>query len=460
MERRKARHSASHGSTAPNSVNGGWWTHRYARDFCALCIGVAVGSWLTTQYLLSDASSSHPLAQSASQGSVNNRAPAADYDWAEPVSSHTTNSPSQSLSASASTSGESPSDTSSHQQDSQNPPSNDDSALEEFLAHINAGRFSAAMDVYLDLDAREPTAIPPLREALLNQLKIYLAGEHNALFKGLSDAVLAAYFNDIEVLTLVADFHAQNDELAEALDSFQLAKSFIQRSGDERIVQERLSRFVQHTVSYLSNKNDWFAVQTFLETLLDRVLSTPEHEVLLAEVYFYNGYDDSARLILEKHKDTPSVKHKVAKLLAKSQQGEEIVPVVTGFDAVVNMEKRNAHYLVPLRAMDRVSLSLLLDTGASITTVSKRKMDEIRSRYPLRYRGYRMFNTANGVARARVYEVERIKIGPYVLDNVELSEMDLPNASDFDGLLGMNVLGQFHFQIDQIQSDLLLTPRK
>lgn len=441
MARHKARYSASDGGIAPKSVNGGWWTHRYARDFCALSVGVAIGWWVTTSFI---PTAPHPstISQRAPNPAVNPH-PAADAGTSQP--DLVLQFPSaQEPKPAASSSGE-------------NEFVQNDTRLEAFIELINKRKYSDALEVYIEVETFYPEDLAIFRSTLLDQLKMYLASNNSNAFTGLSDAVLQAYYSDIEVLVLVADFHAKQNELGEALTVFQLAKSYAEGVGKGQLVQERLSRFVEHTVSYLSNKGRWAQVQMFLEDLLDRDLATPKQQILLAEIYFHNGFPDIAKTLLAKHRNTPGVSNKVARLYAAHEKGEKITPEITGFDAIVNLAQHGAHYLVPLRLGGQVDVNLLLDTGASITTVSPEKLQTLHNRTRVRYKGRRHFNTANGITSASTYEVEEIRIGPYTLNNVEVAEMTLSN--DVDGLLGMNILGHIHFQLDQVQGDLLLTPR-
>lgn len=450
MERRQARHHARYGGPSPIAINRGWWTHRYARDFCALLFGVGLGCWLTVSYfdtrsLEHTKTSNNPINLDQANTALNPASEGGEFD--QPLRYPTSQGASHVVT-----------DGGLNHFPQVEAPAHP-SQLERFLSLINQQNYGAAMDIYAQVESHSPANLPALREALMSQLNMFLADDRGESFVGLSDAALGLYFNDIKILALVADYHAHNNEFAEALDILQLANSFAQRSAEARIVQERVSRFVQHTVSYLSNKGDWLGVQAFLEGLIDRDLSTPEHDILLAEVYFHNGFPDRAMILLESHQDTPSVASRVAKLILAKQKGKKITPLVSSFDAVVNMAKHRAHFLVPLRAEGRVDVHLLLDTGATMTVISAQKLRDIRDRHPVRYKGTLAFNTANGTRRAPTYEISEFKLGPYTLEKIVVAEMDLHGQDGIDGLLGMNILGQFHFQIDQAQGDLLLTPR-
>ena len=71
-----------------------------------------------------------------------------------------------------------------------------------------------------------------------------------------------------------------------------------------------------------------------------------------------------------------------------------------------------------------------------------------------------MFRTANGFSKGAVYRVGRMRLGQMVLIDMNIAVLDFSMGDDIDGLLGMNVLGQFRFQIDQQQKRLYLAEKE
>ena len=71
----------------------------------------------------------------------------------------------------------------------------------------------------------------------------------------------------------------------------------------------------------------------------------------------------------------------------------------------------------------------------------------------------RVFRTAGGVVMGTVYSVPELGLGPYLIKNTQIAVIDFDVSRGFDGLLGMNILGQFRFQIDQENANLLLSSK-
>tara|TARA_R110001592_G_scaffold140266_1_gene361009 strand:- start:6339 stop:7412 length:1074 start_codon:yes stop_codon:yes gene_type:complete len=115
------------------------------------------------------------------------------------------------------------------------------------------------------------------------------------------------------------------------------------------------------------------------------------------------------------------------------------------------------HYLVKVELEGEVSLELMIDTGASKTVVKKVLLDGVPGL--LDDALSLQMSTANGRAQGLAVRLNKISIAKLQLDYLDVILMDLPKFK-YDGLLGMNLLSQFDFQIDQENLVLKLAPKK
>jgi len=92
-----------------------------------------------------------------------------------------------------------------------------------------------------------------------------------------------------------------------------------------------------------------------------------------------------------------------------------------------------------------------------MTTLSRAKFDSLISSGEAVIEDRRVFRTASGVVMGTVYSVSEVRLGQYSLENTKIAVLDFDISRNFDGLLGMNILGQFRFQIDQENTKLLLS---
>jgi clan AA aspartic protease (TIGR02281 family) len=104
-------------------------------------------------------------------------------------------------------------------------------------------------------------------------------------------------------------------------------------------------------------------------------------------------------------------------------------------------------------------VALLIDTGASMTTLSQAAFHALSTKHTFNLMGQRMFSTANGIAKGDIYRVERLKLGKFTLNGSQLAVLNFTMPAGVDGLLGMNVLAQFRFHIDQEKQLLYLADR-
>ena len=116
------------------------------------------------------------------------------------------------------------------------------------------------------------------------------------------------------------------------------------------------------------------------------------------------------------------------------------------------------HYLVSLDIAGAGTVELMIDTGAS-KTVIKRALLSTKIPDLLEDTQSIQMNTANGNARGLVVTLKNIAMQGIALEQLDVVLMDLPSFK-YDGLLGMNFLGQFDFKIDQERLVLVLAAKK
>src|SRR5690606_6922219 len=78
--------------------------------------------------------------------------------------------------------------------------------VELFIFYLNERQHSEALNLFRELEFRNSNAAAELKVILVNRLKEYLANKQQEYFTDLVNTYLASYYNDVEVLLLVADF--------------------------------------------------------------------------------------------------------------------------------------------------------------------------------------------------------------------------------------------------------------
>ena len=125
----------------------------------------------------------------------------------------------------------------------------------------------------------------------------------------------------------------------------------------------------------------------------------------------------------------------------------------------IPLTRRGDHFLVTAYLNEVSQVTLLIDTGASVTTLSGASFARLDGS-GFGYGGSRLFNTPNGMTQGEVYRANSLALGNTLLSAVEIAVLDYESSAGVDGLLGMNVLRNFRFQIDQDNNVLYLHPRQ
>ncbi|WP_163932802.1 TIGR02281 family clan AA aspartic protease [Paraferrimonas sp. SM1919] len=141
---------------------------------------------------------------------------------------------------------------------------------------------------------------------------------------------------------------------------------------------------------------------------------------------------------------------KAQKLLAQIQQSQAA-------PNTINLTPMGQQYLVDIK-VDGIAFTLLIDTGASITSLAPQALSRLGIDQQDSIKNI-TFNTANGQAESYLFKINSLSIGTVMVNNVTLASLPVEINDNADGLLGMDILSQYHFQIDQQNNQLILTDR-
>jgi clan AA aspartic protease (TIGR02281 family) len=128
-------------------------------------------------------------------------------------------------------------------------------------------------------------------------------------------------------------------------------------------------------------------------------------------------------------------------------------------EAIVRFSTSNGHMVVPVLLNESRNSTLLFDTGASITVLST---DLARS-LGLRSAAGRTIRlkTVAADVQAKVARLDSITVGGLSRSDfpVAVVDLDFDKSGRFDGILGMDFLGNYTIRIDNQANRIFLTPR-
>jgi clan AA aspartic protease (TIGR02281 family) len=128
-------------------------------------------------------------------------------------------------------------------------------------------------------------------------------------------------------------------------------------------------------------------------------------------------------------------------------------------ESIVRFSTSNGHMVVPVLLNESRNTTLLFDTGASITVLST---DLARSLGLRAAAGKTVrLKTVAAEVKARVAMLDSITVGGLSRSDfpVAVVDLDLDKSGRFDGILGMDFLGNYTIRIDNQTNRIFLTPR-
>ncbi len=338
-----------------------------------------------------------------------------------------------------------------------NPKSNGTTTFILFDKLLGAHRYSEAMDLYQAQYNEQ--VIFKLRGVLLDHLEHLLRAQDQNNFSDLTNAFLAIYYDDIDVLLLLAKFNNANGLYMEAVNIYQLAKSYAYSNTQQQKVIQSFNQFVERVDRFYAEKKDWFSLINLYTHIDATGLLSSHYQYRQAIIYHKSGDDYSAIEQLERLENDSLVGNQATATL-NQLVGNNVQPTNPWQGAErVSLQRRGNQYLVDLGLNRRDKVTLLIDTGASMTTLSRSSFQSLNSNRQAVEVGQRVFQTANGVVKGTVYSMPQLNLGPFSMRNIQVAVLDFTMSSGVDGLLGMNVLGQFRFQIDQDDVSLYLNKK-
>ncbi|BDF96168.1 MULTISPECIES: TIGR02281 family clan AA aspartic protease [Pseudoalteromonas] len=314
---------------------------------------------------------------------------------------------------------------------------------QQAIRQFDQQQFSAAVASYQQLHTAQPLQAEQLYFQWRNSVEDWLNDGQLTTVERFLQAFLTSEPYNVSMLQLDAERLVKSQQPNQAI----VALLALQSLANESQLAAINMRLTQLTIAQLQALNERRAWQTITEQTLawlDYDNENPRYLFALAHAYYQLNDLPSAQSSL----DRLPLEHPLQSQAAALQ--EQINHAINGLDKVP-LEKRGAHYLIDIIINNDVNTQLMIDTGASFTVLPKQLLESL---YPQpKYINEMTVNTANGQVKAAHYQVESIKIGQQILHNFDI--LVINNHSGY-GLLGMNFLQHFKFNINQLDNQLEL----
>ncbi len=333
----------------------------------------------------------------------------------------------------------------------QAPDESDSPLAAEAVQAFSQRRFVEAVQHYRALQRDDAALAMQLKQQWLQSAVQWVDAQDYQPVAELIEAFLRRYPYDLAFRELQAQLHIAQGELLAAIEQYYALAQEADAAGQRRY-GEFLEALVEQQLTEYRNAGQWREALAFIDRLL---WFEPQYAAyLLAKASFHIelGEYALARRALYPIQYEASVADAVAKLFARIERAE--LPV-----SAVALQRKGEHYLVAGVVDERYPVELMIDTGASLSVLSERAFAPIARRGQARFVRQASISTAGGIVEAPVYRVESFQLGEYRIEDMLFVVMALEGAREHSGLLGMNFLREFEFQLDQQRSELLLAPR-
>lgn len=273
----------------------------------------------------------------------------------------------------------------------------------------------------------------------------------------------ADLFDDIELWQNAALIAELQKDWPGALAAMR--KSTALESRPDKLEEKllKLLKYASHVRAYQETLGDELGIRTLYLGLYNEHPNYPRFQLELAQSHLRLGDVAAAQPLLKVLQYDPDLGAIARQILVKHEtQAALDAPVVAALDA----DRRPSDILVPLQrlgtgfgvasSIDGRSVTMLLDTGASISALSKDLIERLG--LPATGQIIRL-TTANGVATARLFRAKNVRLGRMYVEEAVIAEIDLERNARFQGLLGTDLLNKadpdYSYLIDNTKGALI-----
>ncbi|MFT5137323.1 MAG: putative aspartyl protease [Arenicella sp.] len=331
---------------------------------------------------------------------------------------------------------------------------------------LNAGQWQQAIttinDVYSQANSKQLTHFRSIVLATAKQLSANSKQSARDLL-----LVYAEAFDDVDAWRQLGSVSSELGDWDTAVTAL-LASSAQEYDPQAYEASLRaLLRAASYARATLEQRSDQLSILTLYQRLYDSHPSYARFQLELAQAHLrLNDYQSASSYLDPLVYDT-ELGAIAQQLLANinsslASQEKTLAPI----EPVRQSDSRASDIRIPLLragnsllvdvAINSSSIRLLLDTGASITSLSS---DTIR-RLRLTPTGRSIsLSTANGLTQSQLYSADRLNLGPLRLNNLLVAEVDFGRAGQVQGLLGTDVLKhvsrEYSYLIDDQKNALI-----
>jgi len=267
-----------------------------------------------------------------------------------------------------------------------------------------------------------------------------------------AEASISAYLvfepDDSDFLYLQVDLYWQQQLALLAIKHAYEVQYHVFNEVKNRNAMNFSRSLVQQFADGLIKNNHWLELRNLVEEVTVFDPQNLNLQWLFVRAQFQLGEFEYAREAIEPLLSEPNYKIKALALLAE-------IEVALRKPQSIPLNRQGEHFIVQALMNDTFKVSLMLDTGASISLLSEPAFEVLNQYSEVLYVKDVNLNTAGGTITASIYQVAEFAIQDYIVNDFVFAVSSFVSEGN-DGLLGMNFLKHFDFHIDQNNGLLVL----
>jgi clan AA aspartic protease (TIGR02281 family) len=310
-----------------------------------------------------------------------------------------------------------------------------------------------------------PAFIQPVsdRAELLAQANSWLT-EHKVLRLGaFLQSYLKQYPQDMDFLLLEAKLKVETTLLSDAIAHYYDLLRKPMTSAQHNEIEQQIEQLSKNTIKQLRRNYSWDILAMFVEPLLQLEPNNRLYILSLAMAYaelFQEGLMENVLASLDfNDPDAQRIRHIIVaqQISPVNDESDEsdAGDTTANLGRPIPLKQFGDQYVVAAQLSSN-PVALLIDTGASVTAISKQYFDNLSNRYKINYLGRFSIGTAGGSIMAPMYQFQALTINHVTVENLPVVILPMQSIANADGLLGMNFLREFDFKIDQRQSVMFI----
>lgn len=341
-----------------------------------------------------------------------------------------------------------------------------DNTESRFITLLQHQEFKLAVNLYADVQQRNETLSLKLNTALLDHIDDLIDRKLFALAGELCLAFLENQYNDSGLLSRLALVHYHSGDFYNAILVAYNNTIYAYTGADRTQAKQQFLKLMARIDARLADEQRWTELLQLYQYADELGFEHPGLIFRQAQLLVSNGDPGQAIELLESIAGSADYGQQAQSLLEQLQpppaseaDESEIAAELPKPASAIPLSRSGSHYLVKVRLNDEQDVRLMVDTGASISVLRLATFKRLQHKIDFNFTRHQAMLTAGGVVNSPVYHVSKMAIGDTSVNNIRIAILDYQASPGIDGLLGMNYLRRFHFQIDQDRDYLLLQAR-